>query len=70
MGQSEVYNYLEKTNTWKTTAQIAKDIKVRNSGLPKMLNQMLKYKELKTKQVKLIVGKSKGARLVSLWKIA
>ena len=68
MGQSEVYNYLEKVNDWKTSAQIAKAIKVRGSGLSRTLNQMLKYNELKMRQVKIRVGKCKGLRLVSLWK--
>ena len=70
MGQSEVCNYLEKLNNWKTTDEISKALKVRCSGLSRMLNQMLKYKELQRKHVKIVVGRCKGARLVSLWRLA
>ena len=69
MGQSEVYKYLLKVNDWKTSDQIAKAVKTRSSGLSRTLNQMLKYKELKSKQVKIKVGRCLGLRLVTLWRL-
>lgn len=69
MGQQEVYRYLKKVKDWRTTSQIAKAIKAKGSGLSRVLGQMLRYKEVESKQVKIRVGKRNGFRLVTIWRI-
>lgn len=52
MSQESVYNFLKKKRRWLTSSEIAKAIHVNQSNVLNSLNCLLKYNEVKKKQIK------------------
>ena len=53
MGQQEIYNYLKKHKGWKTVTEIADAIKSQKIHVRRCLKQMLKYREVYCKEIKI-----------------
>ena len=71
MGQREIIKYLKKHKGWRTVREISNTIKSPKSCIQTCLNQMLKYKEVYCKQIKIII-KNKymtKRRNVNHWKL-
>ena len=68
MAQKDVLQLLKKKRRFMTAIDIAKTLRCTQASLNKQLNQLVKYKQVKTKTRKIVCGKQTYKRKVKHFK--